>query len=66
MSLYSKLLEMSTKIKTEFQEQQIIRIKKGIYKGDIGKIIKINSISAKIIVVPRIDLRQIRSTMKRI
>lgn len=43
-----------------------MRIKKGLYKGDVGKIIKINSISAKIIVVPRIDLRQIRSTMKRI
>jgi transcription elongation factor len=41
-----------------------VRIKKGVYEGDLGKITKIKKNNADIALVPRINIQDILSRMR--
>lgn len=42
-----------------FQEHSFVRIRKGLYDGDIAKIYKVKSSSVDVLIVPRINVQDI-------
>ncbi len=41
-----------------------MRIKKGVYEGDLGKIVKTKKLNADVFLVPRINIQDILSKMR--
>ena len=58
---YSTLFEAK---EISFKEDQYVRIKKGVYEGDLGKITKCKKNNADIALVPRINIQDILSRMR--
>lgn len=42
-----------------FKENSYVRIKKGLYEGDLGKICKVKANSVDVLLVPRINIQDI-------
>lgn len=61
---YSSLFEAKETKEITFKEGQYVRIKKGVYEGDLGKIIKAKKSNADIALVPRINIQDILSRMR--
>lgn len=41
----------------QFKKGSYIRIKKGVYEDDLGKIVKLNKNSADVLLVPRVNVQ---------
>ena len=61
---YSTLFEAKETKEITFKEGQYVRIKKGVYEGDLGRISKAKKNSADIALVPRISIQDILSKMR--
>lgn len=48
----------------QYREHQYIRIKKGVYEGDLGKISKIKKNNCSVVLVPRINVQDILLKMR--
>ena len=62
-NLYNSFFETVIK-KRDFVEQQIVRVKRGVYKGDLAKIIKVYHNRVKALIVPRVDLKLMTQRMR--
>ena len=61
---YANLFEAKENKEIQFKQQQYVRIKKGVYEGDLGKILKAKKSSADVLVVPRINIQDILGKMR--
>ena len=61
---YSSLFEAKETKDITFKEQQFVRIKKGVYEGDLGKIFKTRKNNADVMLVPRINIQDILIKMR--
>lgn len=61
---YSSLFEMKENKEIKFKESQFVRVKKGVYEGDLARIIKIKKNNADVILVPRINIQDILTKMR--
>lgn len=61
---YSNLLEAKEVRDVQFKEGQYVRIKKGVYEGDLGKISRIKKSNCSVVLVPRIDVQSILIKMR--
>jgi transcription antitermination factor NusG len=52
--------------KAAFKAGELVRIKKGLYTGDLGKIHKIYKHRIDILVVPRLGMQLIREEMRKV
>jgi transcription antitermination factor NusG len=48
----------------KFEKGSYIRIKKGVYEGDLGKIIEIHKNSVDVLLVPRINVQELSIKIK--
>ena len=48
----------------QFKKEAYIRIKKGVYEDDLGKIVKLNKSSADVLLVPRVNVQEILIKIK--
>jgi transcription antitermination factor NusG len=62
--MFPTLLEARKEPKNEYKLGQFVRIKKGLYNGDLAKIYKIKKNTTDLVLVPRINLQEIHSKMK--
>lgn len=61
---YSSLFEVKETKVVQFHENQFVRIKKGVYEGDLGKISKIKKNNCSVVLVPRINIQDILLKMR--
>jgi transcription antitermination factor NusG len=61
---YSTLFEAKETKEITFKFGQYIRIKKGVYEGDLGRITKAKKNNADVALVPRINVQDILSKMR--
>lgn len=61
--IYNVLFRNKSNRRSDFTEKQMVRIKSGVYKGDLGKIVKILNNRVKLLVVPRVDLKKMNNLM---
>ena len=61
---YSNLFEAKESKEVQFKEGQFVRIKKGVYEGDLGKISRIKKSSVDVNIVPRINVQDILARMR--
>lgn len=64
--LFSNIFQYKEVIQSDFKVQQYIRIRVGMYRGDLAQITKINKKGVVVQVVPRINFSDIRERMKQI
>lgn len=50
--------------KATFKQNTYVRIKKGLYEGDLGKISKVKANSLDVLLVPRINIQDILMKMR--
>ncbi len=48
----------------QFRENSYIRIKKGVYEDDLGKIVKLKKNNADVLLVPRVNVQEILIKIK--
>lgn len=48
----------------QFKKGSYIRIKKGVYEDDLGKIVKLNKNSADLLLVPRVNVQEVLIKIK--
>jgi transcription antitermination factor NusG len=48
----------------QFKDGNFVRITKGVYEGDLGKIVKAKKSNADVMIVPRINIQDILSKMR--
>ena len=48
----------------KFEDGNFVRITKGVYEGDLGKIVKAKQSNADVLIVPRINIQDILSKMR--
>ena len=48
----------------KFEDGNFVRITKGVYEGDLGKIVKAKKSNADVLIVPRINIQDILSKMR--
>lgn len=63
---FSSLVNTKSKKKYPFAKEQYVRIKKGIYEGDLGMILKTRNYGANVAVVPRINIHEILIEMAKV
>ena len=61
---YSSLFEAKENKEVQLKDGQFVRITKGVYEGDLGKIVKAKKNNADVMVVPRINIQDILSKMR--
>ena len=61
---YSNLFEAQEVKDIQFKEHQYVRVKKGVYEGDLGRISKIRKSNADVALVPRINVQDILTKMR--
>ena len=61
---YSNLFEAKQTRDIEFKEHQYVRIKKGVYEGDLGRISKLKKNNCCVVLVPRISVQDILLKMR--
>lgn len=61
---YSNLFEAKETRDIQYKNQQYVRIKKGVYEGDLGKISKIKKNNCSVVLVPRINVQDILNKMR--
>jgi transcription antitermination factor NusG len=61
---YSNLFEAKEVRDIQFKEHQYVRIKKGVYEGDLGKISKLKKNNCSVVLVPRINVQDILLKMR--
>lgn len=61
---YSSLFEVKEKKEVHFEDGNYVRVKKGVYEGDLAKIVKIKKNNADVILVPRINIQDILTRMR--
>lgn len=61
---YSNIFEAKQTKDIQFKEQQFVRIKKGVYEGDLGRIAKTRKSNCDIALVPRINVQDILTKMR--
>ena len=61
---YSSLFEAKETKDIQFKEHQYVRIKKGVYEGDLGRISKTRKNNADVALVPRINIQDILMKMR--
>ena len=61
---YSSLFEAKETKDVTFKERQYVRIKKGVYEGDLGKIFRTRKNNADVMLVPRINIQDILIKMR--
>lgn len=52
---YADLFNSKTESKYDFEQHSYVRIKKGLYEGDLAKIFRVKSNSVDVLIVPRIN-----------
>jgi transcription antitermination factor NusG len=61
---YSSLFEAKETKDVQFKDHQYVRICKGVYEGDLGKISKIKKNNCSVVLVPRINVQDILLKMR--
>lgn len=61
---YSNLFEAKQVKDIQFKENQYVRVKKGVYEGDLGKISKIRKNTVEVMLVPRINVQDVLTKMR--
>lgn len=61
---YANLFEIDERKEVSFKDGQYVRIKKGVYEGDLGKIAKVKKNNVDVVVVPRVNIQDILSRMR--
>ena len=61
---YANIFEAKENKEVQWREQQYVRIKKGVYEGDLAKIIKVKKNNVDVMIVPRINIQDILIKMK--
>lgn len=54
------------KNKSAFEEGQFVKVKNNVYKGDLGKIHKVNRNKISVILMPRVNLRLIANLLRNV
>ncbi len=61
---YTNLFVVREAEQAQFKRNSYIRIKKGVYEDDLGKIVKLNKNSADVLLVPRVNVQEILIKIK--
>jgi len=61
---YTNLFVIKEVEQAQFKKEAYIRIKKGVYEDDLGKIVKLNKSSADVLLVPRVNVQEILIKIK--
>ena len=61
---YVDLFSLKTESKYDFEQYSYVRVKKGLYEGDLAKIFKIKANSVDVLIVPRINVQDIVAKIK--
>ena len=61
---YANLFEAKENKEVQWKDHQYVRIKKGVYEGDLAKIAKVKKNTADLVIVPRINVQDILIKMK--
>lgn len=61
---YANLFEAEETREVQFKDHQYVRVKKGVYEGDLGKIVKMRKSNCDVCLVPRINVQDILMRMR--
>lgn len=61
---YSSLFDLKEEAIISFRKDNFVRIRKGVYADDLGRICKIKKHSVDVLLVPRLNLQEVLTRMK--